>query len=254
MLIAPILRAGRQAERVSAARQLDESGDQRGDAGAAHDHGGNASRCRCSRATAPSCRWIRRDGMALHYFPEAGRRVFPAGGRHRRILAGACGAGAGLSCGWRSSRRKIAITSGWCTTWKGRAAWSLRIANTVKWRRSPGYRPHLVLRCGAEELSCQGEGESRRGLHHQSELRVSQKPGHPGSGSPADSQVQDFLRVIHAALHVLALLVLSARRQRLGGFSRARPRSPCGARRGRPSWPARGIARNPRRACRPTSS
>ncbi len=35
-------------------------------------------------------------GMALHYFPKAGGRVFPAGGRYLRLLAGACVSGFGL--------------------------------------------------------------------------------------------------------------------------------------------------------------
>src|ERR1035437_4851347 len=40
------------------------------------------------------------------------------------------------SCASKSNRKRTAITSGWCTMWSGRPAWSSRIASTGKWRCS----------------------------------------------------------------------------------------------------------------------
>ena len=75
MLVAPILRARRQAQRLSAARHLDQSGDQRSHDGAADHHGGNqvAAGIRAQRRhrAAGSA-----DGMGLHYFPKLGGEFF----------------------------------------------------------------------------------------------------------------------------------------------------------------------------------
>src|ERR1035437_5801547 len=79
-----VLRTRRPAQRVSSARHVDQPGNQRSDAGTAHHHGGKqvAAGVRAQRRDRAAGR---RGGHGAALLPETGRRVFPIGGRHRRI-------------------------------------------------------------------------------------------------------------------------------------------------------------------------
>ena len=125
MLIAPIYEPGDKRSRLSAARHLDQPGDQPGHAGPRTITVETKSLPVFARngAIVPLDS-SERHGAAL--LPQTRRRVLPAGGRHRRLLAGARRAGARTSCGWRSNPRRSATISGWSTTPKSRPAWSSR--------------------------------------------------------------------------------------------------------------------------------
>jgi len=106
-------------------------------------------------------------GLALHYFPQARRRVLPAGSRHRRLLASSRRPRRRHHAPGDRVPKRRATTSGWYTTSKAHPGGGSGMSGTAK-RFQPARWPAA---CGStmrpQEPVCARARYRRPGLHHQ---------------------------------------------------------------------------------------
>jgi kumamolisin len=172
------LRTRRQAQRVSSARHLDQPGNQRSHPGTAHHRRGDqvAARLRAQRvhrAAGPRRAWRCTTSRNWAASSSCWRAISPSTRR--------CTPRPALDIMRLEIESKKDRDYQWVVHHVERP-----VERGVRGSPVPGSggawragRPHVVLRCGAEERARPREGEGRRGLHHQSELRVLGRPPIP---------------------------------------------------------------------------